>query len=176
MHFVSCCCVLLLFPHFAYKFVQKFDMIFSKFGKQCIEQISRSTNICKVSKGEPWFLLGALKIVGLELLFARKHVPTPAPLHLCTPSSIIQWQFIQQQSFIPVPTVQVEALVSSTTKLPCQMNSTKSSDVFLVLWYVDLDGKPIYRYVTFTYKYIRTQSYIRILGQISLKSTPYFTS
>ena len=48
-------------------------------------------------------------------------------------------------SFLAVPTVQVEALVGHTTKLPCQMNSTKSSDVFLVLWYVDLDGKPIYR-------------------------------
>ena len=48
--------------------------------------------------------------------------------------------------FFAVPTVQVEALVGSTTKLPCQMNSTRSSDaVFLVLWYVDLDGKPIYR-------------------------------
>ena len=47
--------------------------------------------------------------------------------------------------FLAVPTVQVEALVGHTTKLPCQMNSTRSSDVFLVLWYVDLDGKPIYR-------------------------------
>ena len=44
-----------------------------------------------------------------------------------------------------VPTVQVEALVGQSCKLPCQMNSTRSSDVFLVLWYVDLDGKPIYR-------------------------------
>ena len=47
--------------------------------------------------------------------------------------------------FFSVPTVQVEALVGQSCKLPCQMNSTRSSDVFLVLWYVDLDGKPIYR-------------------------------
>ena len=53
--------------------------------------------------------------------------------------------FVFFSSFLAVPTVQVEALVGHTTKLPCQMNSTKSSDVFLVLWYVDLDGKPIYR-------------------------------
>jgi len=51
----------------------------------------------------------------------------------------------EKMYFLAVPTVQVEALVGHTTKLPCQMNSTRSSDVFLVLWYVDLDGKPIYR-------------------------------
>ena len=72
MYFVSCCCVLLLFPHFAYKFVQKFDMIFSKFGKQCIEQISRSTNICKVSKGEHGSSFGALQIFCLRTIVCKE--------------------------------------------------------------------------------------------------------
>lgn len=56
-----------------------------------------------------------------------------------------QRKYVVKSDYFAVPTVQVEALVGQTTKLPCQMNSTKSSDVFLVLWYVDLDGKPIYR-------------------------------
>ena len=47
-------------------------MIFSKFGKQFVEQISRSRNICKVFKGEPWFSFGALQIFCLRTIACKE--------------------------------------------------------------------------------------------------------
>ena len=45
-----------------------------------------------------------------------------------------------------VPVKNVDAIISGKAELPCDMYpADEIDDVYLVLWYKDIDGKPLYR-------------------------------
>ena len=52
------------------------------------------------------------------------------------------WFFLQ----FSVPVKNVDAIISGKAELPCDMYpADEIDDVYLVLWYKDIDGKPLYR-------------------------------
>ena len=45
-----------------------------------------------------------------------------------------------------VPVKNVDAIIGGKAELPCDMYPIDDADnVYLVLWYKDIDGKPLYR-------------------------------
>ena len=45
-----------------------------------------------------------------------------------------------------VPVKNVDAIIGGKAELPCDMYpADEIDDVYLVLWYKDIDGKPLYR-------------------------------
>lgn len=48
---------------------------------------------------------------------------------------------------ISVPVKHVDGVVAKTTHLPCDITPSESDDaVYMVLWFKDGDGEPLYRY------------------------------
>lgn len=56
--------------------------------------------------------------------------------------------------FVSVSTVSVEAVLGRTASLPCDIEPEARDDrVYMVLWFRESAGKPLYRYFYFIFRY-----------------------
>ena len=59
--------------------------------------------------------------------------------------------YLHVQPFVSDGRNQVTAVLGETAILPCELTPSKRDDsAYLVLWYKDIFGTPIYRFVVFT--------------------------
>lgn len=71
------------------------------------------------------------------------------PKHYENWTGHINWSVVD---FVPVSTMEVEAVVGRTGSLPCDIEPDSHEDrVYMVLWFRHAGGKPLYRLDFFSY-------------------------
>ena len=66
----------------------------------------------------------------------------------CQPKNSWTAEFVFKVTFfnISVPVRNVDAIIGGKAELPCDIYPSETiDDVYLVLWYRDIAGKPLYR-------------------------------